>query len=118
MNKKPKLIYLAAPYTFNGKSARRVVLRRVATIDRFAASVFAAGDYVFSPISHTHPIKEASGGKLPGGFEFWEQCAYRMIDGCDEVWVLMLDGWRDSVGVKAEVWYAEHSGKPVHYKEP
>jgi hypothetical protein len=114
----PKMIYLAAPYTFNGTSEHDVVLARVQAIDEFAASVFQMGHYVFSPISHTHPIKVASDGKLPGGFAFWANYDYRMIDFCDELWVLKLDGWEKSVGVRAEIEYAERNRKPVVYRAP
>jgi hypothetical protein len=35
---------------------------------------------------------------------------------CDEVVVLMLDGWERSEGVQAEIRIAEALGKPVRYR--
>jgi hypothetical protein len=34
---------------------------------------------------------------------------------CEEVMVLMLDGWEDSVGVQAEIVLAHQLGKLVSY---
>jgi hypothetical protein len=38
-----------------------------------------------------------------------------MIDKCDELWVLELEGWRTSRGVSAEIEYALTKGKTVRY---
>ena len=37
---------------------------------------------------------------------------------CDEVVVLMLDEWRENVGVQAEIRIAGEVGKEVAYLEP
>jgi nucleoside 2-deoxyribosyltransferase len=113
--KMKRLIYLAAPYTFSGTSAEEVVAARVLAINKFAADIFINGDYCFSPISHTHPIKEVA--NLCGGFEFWRDYYFRMIRHCNELWVLQLDGW-DKSGVTAEIEYAISAGKPVQYRLP
>ena len=70
---------------------------------------------VFSPISHTHPI--AAAGNLPVGWEFWKQYDLTFIEWCDELYVLMADGWRESTGVTAEIKLAKELGKPVRYLE-
>lgn len=109
--KPAQLIYLAAPYTHPDEG---IIAWRVHHINRAAAAIFERGIFVFSPISHTHPIKEAS-KTLTGPFAFWEEYDYRMIDACDEVWVLQLEGWDKSVGVRAESDYANGQGKLVRY---
>ena len=73
----------------------------------------AAGVYVFSPISHTHPIAEA--GSLPTGWEFWEAYDNIMLSRCTKLIVLMLDGWKESKGVAAEIKIAEKLGIPIVY---
>lgn len=105
-----ELIYLAAPYS-DPDELRRV--QRFNMINRAAAKLMAEGKYVFSPISHTHPIKEA--GNLPGGWEYWEGYDRRMISCCDKLIVLMLDGWDKSVGVQAEIKIAAEMGLPIEY---
>ena len=76
----------------------------------------ATGELVFSPISHTHPIAEAGG--LPLGWDFWERYDRAMLDACRRVVVLMLNGWRESVGIQAEIGLAWRMGLPVEYMEP
>lgn len=111
---KKKLIYLAAPYTFNGKHEGHVVLERVLKINYIAGWMFQNGYLVFSPISHTHPIFQ-SVPSLGGGWEVWKEYDERMIACCDELWIFTLSGWSFSKGVKAEVEIARQLGKPVKF---
>jgi hypothetical protein len=109
----PDLIYLAAPYSHHD---REVVQRRVLEINIAAAFLFQRGYFVFSPISHTHPIKECSG--LGGGWAFWSAYDYAMLDKCDRLMVLMLAGWDISVGVQAEIAYWREKNRKVEYLSP
>ena len=43
--------------------------------------------------------------------------ALQMLHRCDSVTVLMLDGWKTSKGVAAEVVAASRAGIPVDYME-
>ena len=114
---KPPLIYLAAPYTFQGRSTGYDVKKRVLEIDRASAWLFRNGFYVYSPISHTHPIKEADIA-LDGGWQFWAGYDERMISHCDELVVLTLAGWMESVGVTAEIKIAKGLEKPIRFMNP
>lgn len=100
------LAYLASPYT-------GAELARFEAVCLAAGGLIRAGYHVLSPIAHTHPI--AVRGGLPGNFEWYEAYDYALIDACDEVWVLMLDGWRQSRGVTKEVAYARRTGKSVRW---
>jgi hypothetical protein len=51
-------------------------------------------------------------------WSFWEQYDRKFLERCDEVVVLMLDGWEESVGVQAEIRIAGELGKPVRYLAP
>ncbi len=73
------------------------------------------GIHVFSPISHTHPI--ACVGDLPKSWEFWEAYDRVILAACCKVMVLMLDGWKESVGVQTEIKIAQELGLPVEYIE-
>lgn len=50
----------------------------------------------------------------------WEKDDYTWISICQEVWVLVdNDGaWTRSVGVQAEITFAEKIGKPIKYINP
>ena len=39
----------------------------------------------------------------------------RMLEASDVLCVLVLDGWKDSVGVTAEILHARSLGKPIVY---
>ena len=104
------LIYLASPYTHDDDD---VVEQRVHDVCKAAASLMAGGHLVLSPIAHSHAIAKV--GSLPTDFEWWQRVDKAIIDVCDELWVLQLDGWEESRGIKGEVEYAESIRKPVFY---
>jgi hypothetical protein len=105
-----KYIYLASPYTHDDK---RVVEDRVHQVCVVAAKLMNRGIPIFSPIAHTHPI--AMAGALPTGWEFWKKYDKVMIGGAEQLWVLQLDGWDISVGVKAEIDIATELGLTIQY---
>lgn len=107
------LIYLASPYTHDDPV---VVHDRFVMACKKAAKLFAAGEYVFCPIAHAHPIKMV--GELDGQWSFWQPYDEYMLSLCDDLYVLMLDGWKESRGVQAEIKYAERFGIPISYVTP
>ncbi|MDH5184381.1 MAG: DUF1937 family protein [Gammaproteobacteria bacterium] len=103
--------YLACPYSHPEPSVREI---RFQAVTDLAASKVAAGEHILSPITHGHALAMTD-HKLPMEFEYWEALCKKMIDACDEVMVLTLEGWKESVGVQAEIRYAVETGKPVSY---
>ena len=101
-------IFLSLPYTGMEQKSFDIA-------NEHAAKLISQGHIVFSPISHSHPIAKA--GNLPGGFEFWWKQNKSFLDWCDEVVVLMVEGWLESSGVQREVHYATKIQKPVHFVE-
>jgi hypothetical protein len=67
---------------------------------------------VFSPIVHSHPLVAFD---MPTGWDFWEPIDRAYLARCDEVVVLMLDGWQHSAGVREEIALARGLGKPVRF---
>lgn len=112
--KKPaELAYLAVPYSHKD---RAVMVERFHKVNKVAAKYMAEGKYVFSPISHSHPIGDA--GELPRGWEYWEGFDRIMIGACSKLIVLRLDGWKESTGVQAEIKIANERGIPIEYIDP
>ena len=110
-NRKP-LIYLASPYSHPDPEERE---RRFILVCRKCSELMASGLLIFSPIAHTHPV--AVYGALPLHFDYWAEYDRRMIEVCDELAVLMIDGWKQSRGVIAELEIAKFLGKPISYLE-
>ncbi len=107
-----KLTYLATPYTHK---EHYVMLARFTIVNIVAAQLMSQGEYIYSPISHTHPIAEASCGKLPRGWEFWEGYDTAILTNCEKLVVLRLPGWETSTGVQAEIKIASKMGIPIEY---
>lgn len=108
-----RLTYLACPYTHKD---HYMMVARFLAVCRFGAKLMGEdGRFIFSPISHTHPIAEQ--GKLPRGWEFWECYDRTMIGCCDDLLVLCLPGWETSTGVQAEIKIAEEFGIPIDYAQ-
>ncbi len=108
-----ELIYLACPYSHKDPAVREA---RFTAVNKAAAQLMGKGRYVFSPISHTHPI--AKEGALPLGWDFWEGYDRVMLAACTRLIVLKLDGWETSTGVTAEIKIAKEMGLPVEYMDP
>ena len=49
---------------------------------------------------------------------WWYEWSMDFLRHADEVWVLMLDGWRESTGVCDEIRVAKELGKRVRYVDP
>ena len=107
----PKLIYLAVPYSHPSASIRQ---ERFEKVNEVAARIMESGDAVFSPISHSHPIEMHMNGKKLT-WEFWQVQDLPILHACQELWVLTLDGWTESVGVTGEIEHAQQLGIPVRY---
>ena len=106
------MIYLASPYSHPDAAIREERFRAAC---QAAAQLMRAGNIVYSPIAHSHPI--ALHG-LPTDWRFWERHDREHLIRCEELVVLMFDGWRESEGVQAEIRIAGELGKPVRYLAP
>lgn len=109
--KKP-LIYLASPYSAYSKG-REFAFRIVR--DK-AAQLMEDGHLIFCPIVHSH-IMERSMSKLQDG-DFWLEQDFAVLERCDELWVYMMDGWKESYGVQREIAFALERRIPVFYCAP
>lgn len=107
------LIYLACPYSHKDKKVRA---ERFKAANRAAVDLMKRGFLVFSPISHSHPI--ATEGKLKGDWTTWQDFDTRMIYACDEVYVVCVEGWDESEGVRYELQVAHSLRKQVNYYVP
>ena len=101
------MTYLAAPYSHSDSSVCEL---RFLDVCRAAAILMRAGITVFSPISHSHPIARFG---LPTSWEFWLPLDREFLMRCDLLGILTLSGWRESVGVQAEIRLAQELGLPV-----
>jgi len=99
------MIYLSIPYTGQEYLSFRISCA-------IAAKLMQQGYIVFSPIAHSHPIAKY-GGINHRDHAFWLRQDLAMLRRCDELWVVILDGWYKSEGVKMERLEAIRLGMPI-----
>ena len=105
------MIYLASPFSSTSAVVRR---KRFEAVQRATLILIQRGHVVFSPIAYSFQFAEMIGTD----WEPWQTFDLSMIDAADELWVLMLAGWQDSVGVQAELRHARRLGLPVVFIDP
>ncbi len=107
------MVYLASPYSDPCPAVR---------VKRYEQAMDAAwrlaqdGVAVYSPIVHWHNPGLRHGA--PHDFNFWKVQDEGMIEAAHELWALMIPGWRESHGMRAEVTLAARQGKPIWYLDP
>ena len=109
-NIKPNLLaYVAGPYTHNKRS---VEIKRFKQLTKVSSILLLHhGINNFSPITHSHT--QAVTDKLPGTWAFWKQVDIEYVYRCDIIIVTKLPGWKESIGVTAEINLAKEIGRPV-----
>lgn len=112
---KPKLTYLAVPYTHKNE---RVMQERFELVTRAAGWLTEKyGWTVFSPITHSHVIHKLCPG-VPGDWQTWQKIDYDFMDCSCRFVVLTVPGWSQSIGVTAERAYAEKLNLPIWRMKP
>jgi hypothetical protein len=107
------MIYVAAPYSDPDLEVRKARYRAACA---YVASLIGDGLHPISPVVHCHPIAQRH--DLPGNWEFWRRYDLSLLRRCDEMHVLMLPGWEESIGVTAEIEAAELMAIPVRFEIP
>jgi hypothetical protein len=104
------LTYVACAYSDDDPAIR---LARFEVANRASGWLMRQGYVCVSPISHTHPIAECC--ELPRGWDFWRTFDHTYLALSCRIVVLLIDGWRESVGVQAEIAIARAMGIDVEY---
>lgn len=108
MTKPDGIIYLASPYSHPDPA---VVEARVAAVTRLTAQLTLACYTVFSPIVHSHPLTQFAA--LPCDWAYWQRHDEYFVRASSELWVALISGWQESVGVRAEIELARRYWLPV-----
>ena len=103
------LNYLAAPYSHPDKA---VVEKRMETLCKVDALLMQRGIYTVSPLLKHFIVQHAN---LPTDWNYWKDYSDALLCAVDQVIVVMMEGWQESVGVTAEIKMATDLGIPVVY---
>lgn len=114
------MIYVASPYSAKIHDCTEgTITDEVLEHKRYIEACMAAGflmldgKLVYSPIAHWHVIDKLFNGSI--GYEDYLASDLKMIELCEELHVLCIDGWKESRGVQLEIEYAKLKGKEVKY---
>ena len=102
-------IYLLCPYTHPEPWMRE---HRATWADYAAAYLMHFGNTVFSPISHSHRIGKILKNSVD--CDYWLEQCLEYIDWADCGYILTIDGWDQSKGVKIEEKAFKDKGKNVY----
>ncbi len=115
-----KMIYIASPYTsrMQGKMKRLEEKSRCLLVDQAIGQLQDRYPYAFiGPITQSaRTVVHMKTQKTT--FEHWEIRDLTYVSRCDELWVLALPGWDQSVGVLAEIDFAYTLNLPVQFVNP
>ena len=104
------LIYLAAPLGHPDPSIR---LERFESVNRYCGYLIRQRVLVFSPLSLGASLDEETISNSA-----WYALGLQMLARCDELRILALSGWEESVGVSLETRYARQLSIPVSVADP
>ena len=104
------LIYLAAPLGHPDPSLRQ---ERFESVSNYCGYLIRQRVLVFSPLSLGASLDENAISNSA-----WYALGLQMLARCDELRILALDGWEESVGVSLETRYARQLSIPVSVADP
>lgn len=117
---KPKLVYIASPYTARHPEGHRlhsIEHDRYMTVLRYVRKKMLERKFVYySPIVHGHHVELLSPGEIP--YETYIKAGLEMLRVCDMLEVLCIEGWIESKGVQEEINFAETLSIPIIYIYP
>lgn len=110
--------YLASPYSPVGEHTeeQKHYLRQVRfmEVSEKAAELMLAGEKIFCPIAHSHPI-EHYGMKDTQSGDFWLEQDFAILAHANLLKVYRMEGWDKSSGVRREIEFAVENGIPIEY---
>ncbi len=101
--------YLGSPYSHELKSVQNM---RYWAVSDVAGKLMRDGMYIFSPIVHAHSFAHYIENWTWEDFKPYDDA---FLTACGELYVLMLDGWKESVGLTWEINRARELGKDITY---
>lgn len=104
------MIYLASPYSHEESAIQQRRFEQARTVTGW---LIAQGKHVFSPIVHCHELTLSH--DLPGDASFWHDYNISFLRRSDQIYVLTLEGWKESKGVSQELRYAKMLNIPVTF---
>lgn len=110
------MIYLASPYTHKEEAIMKAREIEITLIAARLTKMYKIP--MFLPITQSARMAQLCPSLFGHTFDAWKDIDLMAINHCDEVWVITMPGWKESVGVQAEIAYAKSINKKVLYLDP
>jgi len=107
---KMKRVFISLPF---GNPDQGKVLMRFRNAELYFMKLLKEGICPVSPVVTGFPLCQKYG--VSAQFEHWDEYCMEELKTCDEVHILMLDGWEHSEGLKKELELAQSRDIPVFY---
>ena len=109
------LVYLASPFSHKDKLVEHARYLMVLSAWKWIIKNWS-NVHVIPAIVLSYPTVEA--GDIPGDWQFWQKFDRTLISKCSEFWVLCVSGYRESLGVAAELQIARSLGLKIKFLVP
>lgn len=106
------MIYVSAPYTH---PEINVIDNRMLRVTKYSAYLLLNRYHLICPLTMGHAFSLKY--NQPNNQDFWLDWCYNLLKRCDEMHVLMIDGWKESNGVQKEITFAIINNIPIKYIE-
>ena len=108
------MIYIASPYSDPDVEVRN---KRTLEVTKYAGFLHGRGDIAISPIVYGHALVRVT-PTLGEDIYSWERFCKALLSKCTSIDLLMLEGWKDSLGIKMELKKAKVLGMCVRFIRP
>jgi hypothetical protein len=104
------MIFVSIPYS---SPYVEIVEERVKALSIYCAQLLAKGVIPTSPVLFGSTVLKHY--NLPSDFGYWSVLSLEYVEHSEEVHVLLLDGWKESTGVRNEIEKARELKIPIKY---
>lgn len=105
-------IYLSSPYSHPHSWVRH---NRWVEVCRIAGKLLIEGYIVHCPIAESHAIVTCHSPAIDLTHDDWMAKDLVQLSRSDMLFVAMIDGWEESLGVQEEIRYAKDHNIPIKY---
>jgi hypothetical protein len=113
MKNKREVIYVACPYWHRKSSVKTF---RVIAASLVTSTLISEGFVALSPLTHSSMLQLNTEITKPE--DVWRSHGLALLERCDRVLVVCMDGWKESEGVKLETELALALHIPVTFYYP
>lgn len=109
------MVFVSGPYSHPDNSIKQT---RVNLIANACLNFMEKGQVAISPLTFGLSLIEKTGKQLPDDYVFWGKFCEEFVRACHTIYILDIDGWQESSGVRGEIEEAKKNNIPVYLINP